>query len=122
MRTIKLIAASAVSTRAEGQKALKMANDVEVTGQSLDGVDTIELHFPKFTDGRAYSQATALRRRKDFTGDICATGDVLVDQLVQMQRCGFSSAVLRGDQSLDIAKAQFAQYCGFYQGNPGRNT
>jgi uncharacterized protein (DUF934 family) len=26
-------------------------------------VDRIELHFPKFTDGRAFSQAVLLRRR-----------------------------------------------------------
>jgi uncharacterized protein (DUF934 family) len=104
---------------ADGQNTLKIANDAEVADQALDGITSIELHFPKFTDGRAYSQATALRRRKGFTGDIRATGDVLVDQLLQMQRCGFSSAVLREDQSLDIAMAQFAQYGGFYQGDSG---
>ncbi len=118
MNTIKLIAASAGSTRASGQNLLKLANDAEIADQTLDGVDAVELHFPKFTDGRAYSQATALRRRAGFTGDICATGDVLVDQLVQMQRCGFTSAVLREDQSLEIAQAQFAQYSGFYQRDP----
>jgi uncharacterized protein (DUF934 family) len=53
----------------------------------------IEL-FPKFTDGRAFSQAVLLRRRYRFAGDIRATGDVLIDQLVQMHRSGFSSAVL----------------------------
>ena len=62
---------------------------------SLDGVERIDLHFPKFTDGRAFSQAFLLRRRLGFQGDIRATGDVLIDQLVQMQRTGFSSAVLR---------------------------
>ncbi len=118
MNTIKLIAAPAINTWADGQNLLKIANDAEIADQSLDGVEAIELHFPKFTDGRAYSQATALRRRKGFTGDIRATGDVLVDQLVQMQRCGFTSAVLREDQSLEIAKAQFTQYSGFYQRHP----
>jgi uncharacterized protein (DUF934 family) len=41
----------------------------------------VELHFPKFTDGRAYSQAFLLRRRLGFSGEIRAIGDVLVDQL-----------------------------------------
>ena len=59
---------------------------------NLDGVERIDLHFPKFTDGRAFSQAFLLRRRLGFKGEIRATGDVLIDQLVQMQRTGFDSA------------------------------
>ena len=77
----------------------------------------IDLHFPKFTDGRAYSQAFLLRRRLGFTGEIRATGDVLIDQLVQMERTGFDVAVLREDQNLDFAKAQFDRYRAFYQGD-----
>jgi uncharacterized protein (DUF934 family) len=80
-------------------------------------VDRIHLHFPKFTDGRAYSQAYLLRRRLGFAGDIRATGDVLVDQLLQMQRSGFSSAVLRADQNLFHAQRQLAHFANFYQGD-----
>jgi uncharacterized protein (DUF934 family) len=83
----------------------------------LTGVDCIELHFPKFTDGRAYSQAYLLRRRLGFTGELRATGDVLVDQLQQLQRSGFSSAVLRDDQSLAAGERQLARFEGFYQGD-----
>lgn len=77
----------------------------------------IDLHFPKFTDGRAYSQAFLLRRRLGFTGEIRATGDVLIDQLVQMERTGFDVAVLREDQNIDFAQRQFDRYRGFYQGD-----
>jgi len=84
---------------------------------TLDGVDRIDLNFPKFTDGRAYSQAFWLRRRMGFTGEIRATGDVLIDQLVQMERTGFNVAVLREDQNLDFAQRQFDRYHGFYQGD-----
>ena len=56
----------------------------------LSGISVVELHFPKFSDGRAFSQAFLLRRRLGFTGQIRATGDVLIDQLVQMQRSGFT--------------------------------
>ena len=83
----------------------------------LQGVRRIDLHFPKFTDGRAFSQAYLLRRRLGFEGEIRATGDVLSDQLVQMQRSGFDSAVLRADQDLKHARAQFARFSGFYQGD-----
>ena len=96
---------------------IQLANDVDPRTVSVQGVDRIELHFPKFTDGRAFSQAFLLRRRLGFKGDIRATGDVLIDQLVQMQRSGFDSAVLRADQNLAFAEAQFARYQGFYQGD-----
>jgi uncharacterized protein (DUF934 family) len=94
---------------------LVVANDTDVAELSLEGVDRIELQFPKFTDGRAYSQAYLLRRRRKFTGDIRATGDVLIDQLVQMQRTGFSSAVLKEGKDPAEADRQFARFAAFYQ-------
>jgi len=97
-------------------QALRLDNTVDAQTLALDSVPLIELHFPKFTDGRAYSQARILRRR-GYAGDLRATGDVLVDQLVQMQRCGFSSAVLRADQSLATAQAQLQRPLPAYQGD-----
>lgn len=97
--------------------ALQLANDADVRGLSLQGVTRIDLNFPKFTDGRAFSQALLLRRRLGFQGEIRATGDVLVDQLVQMQRSGFDSAVLRADQDPSVAQRQFDRYKDFYQGD-----
>jgi len=96
---------------------LQVANDVDPRTLALDGVQRIDLHFPKFTDGRAYSQAYLLRRRLGFTGDLRATGDVLVDEVLQMQRSGFSSAVLRADQNLAHANAQLKRFFSFYQGD-----
>jgi len=98
-------------------KVLTVSNDADVADLSLEGVDRIELHFPKFSDGRAYSQAYLLRRRRKFEGDIRATGDVLVDQLVQMQRTGFSSAVLKEGKDVADAQRQFDRYPEFYQGD-----
>jgi uncharacterized protein (DUF934 family) len=98
-------------------KVLQLANDADPREVSLDGVERIELNFPKFADGRAFSQAFLLRRRLGFAGDIRATGEVLIDQLVQMERSGFSSAVLREDQDMDDAKRQFERYAAFYQGD-----
>jgi len=80
-------------------------------------VARIDLQFPKFTDGRAYSQAFLLRRRLGFQGELRATGDVLVDQLQLLQRSGFDSAVLRADQDLAIAQRQLAHFDSFYQGD-----
>lgn len=98
-------------------KVVTLANDASPLELTLDGVDCVELHFPKFTDGRAYSQAFLLRRRLGFAGDIRATGDVLVDQLAQMQRTGFSSAVLREDQDPALGEQLLKHYPAFYQGD-----
>jgi uncharacterized protein (DUF934 family) len=100
---------------------LVLANDADPFEVSLDGIARIDLHFPKFTDGRAYSQAFLLRRRREFKGEIRATGDVLVDQLAQMERSGFDTAVLRADQDLGVAQRVLASYPGYgvgkYQGD-----
>ena len=118
---MKLIATSAIPASAETEKTLQIANDAELTdiaaSGALQGVERVELHFPKFTDGRAFSQAVLLRRRFGFAGDIRATGDVLIDQLVQMARSGFTSAVLAEGQNLAHAERQFARYHAFYQGD-----
>jgi uncharacterized protein (DUF934 family) len=113
--TITFIAAHAIKQRAVALNTLQIANDTDVDTlqDQLASADAVELHFPKFTDGRAYSQAVQLRRRLGFTGDIRATGDVLIDQLVQMQRTGFSSAVLRDDQDAAHGQKLLTQYAGY---------
>ncbi len=119
--TVKIFANDAIAAPTEDDKTLRIANDADlaalVAEGALQGVDRIELDFPKFTDGRAFSQAVLLRRRYRFGGDIRATGDVLIDQLVQMQRSGFSSAVLADGVNADAAQRQFDRYAAFYQGD-----
>jgi uncharacterized protein (DUF934 family) len=121
--TIELIAPRAVNTPANGQNeavnVLKISNDSDVASQAqaLSSAEVVELHFPAFSDGRAFSQAVQLRKRLGFKGDIRATGDVLIDQLVQMQRSGFTSAVLREDQSAEHAAKLLTHYKDFYQGD-----
>jgi uncharacterized protein (DUF934 family) len=115
---MKLISATeAASDAVPTPTTLVVPNDADPRSLNLSGVTRIDLHFPKFTDGRAFSQAFLLRRRLGFTGEIRATGDVLIDQLVQMQRSGFDSAVLRADQNPAFAAAQFQRYSQFYQGD-----
>lgn len=117
MKLIANNADSALATGTNDAKIVQLANDADAMAVPLDGVERIDLHFPKFTDGRAYSQAFLLRRRRGFTGEIRATGDVLIDQLVQMERTGFDVAVLRADQDVSLAQRQFDRYSAFYQGD-----
>ena len=121
---MKLIAAQPEKTGdsdLNDSKFVVLANDLDPRELDLAGVERIELNFPKFSDGRAFSQAFLLSRRLHFKGDIRATGDVTADQLAQMQRSGFTSAVLRADQNMETAERVLAAYPGFnagaYQGD-----
>ena len=119
-RTLQLIAAED-HVDDGNPKVLQLANDADplAIAVCLQDIERIDLHFPKFTDGRAYSQAFLLRRRMGFQREIRATGDVLIDQLVHMHRLGFSSAVLKEGKDPADAERQFARFAGFYQGDLG---
>ena len=73
--------------------AVSLANTdpVEDLAPHVGRLRLIVLNFPKFSDGRAYSQARLLRGRLGYTGELRATGGVLQDQLPFMLRCGFDS-------------------------------
>ena len=90
--------------------------------EAIAQADRIELHFPSFTDGRAFSQAYLIRRRLGFSGDLRATGDVLADQLIQMERTGFSSAVLADGVDPADARRQLDRFAAFYQGDVARDA
>ena len=115
--TIQILRTTDLAQPDAPDTVLRLANDADPRTADLAGVTRIDLHFPKVTDGRAYSQAFLLRRRLGFTGGIRATGDVLVDQVVQMQRSGFDSAVLRADQDPAVVQRQFDRFASFYQGD-----
>jgi uncharacterized protein (DUF934 family) len=116
-QNFQVFSAKAFTPSEAENRRIAIANDADPRESDLSGIDAIELHFPKFNDGRAFSQAFLLRRRLGFAGEIRATGDVLIDQLVQMQRSGFTQAVLRADQNLAHGQALLAHYPAFYQGD-----
>jgi uncharacterized protein (DUF934 family) len=64
---------------------------VEALVPDLARIAVVILDFPKYTDGRAYSQARLLRERHGYRGELRATGNVLRDQLLLMRRCGFDA-------------------------------
>lgn len=90
--------------------------DVEDIAADLPQLALVALHFPKWVDGRAYSQAHLLRSRYRFKGEVRATGEVLVDMLPLLQRSGFTSVLMRADQSLEAAHRALTFFPGFYQG------
>lgn len=95
-----------------------LANDAEVSqiAADLPRLALVQLSFPKWVDGRAYSQAHTLRARYRFQGEVRASGEVLVDMVLLLARTGFDAAVLRADQSLDAAHRALTFFPGHYQG------
>lgn len=75
----------------------------ELVAEHVNDLPLIAVNFPKFSDGRGYSSARLLRERFGYRGELRAIGDVLLDQLQFMKRCGFDSYALRPDK--DITKA-----------------
>ena len=98
---------------------LLLANDAELepVAADLPRLALIALQFPKWTDGRAYSQAHLLRSRYRFSGQVRATGEVLVDMMPLLQRNGFDAALLRADQSREAAERALSFFPAHYQGD-----
>ena len=69
---------------------IEAGDDVRRLGPVLDRVRLVEVDFPRFRDGRGFSSARVLREM-GYAGEIKATGDVLVDLVFFMRRCGFDS-------------------------------
>ena len=80
----------------------------------LERLALVEVNFPAFGDGRGYSSARILREA-GYEGELRAVGDVLVDQLAYMRRCGFDA--FEPDQQLDKddVKAAFERWPEVYQ-------
>ena len=92
--------------------------DVETLAADLPRVALVALEFPKWVDGRAYSQAHVLRARLRYAGEVRATGDVLVDMMPLLQRSGFDAVVLREGQRQASAERALGFFpAGHYQGD-----
>lgn len=86
--------------RRSSRTGVELPNDADPQDieHLLPHLDLVAVHFPVFTDGRAYSQARVLRRRLGYEGEIRATGNVLADQAAFMIRCGIDSFDTDGRQ------------------------
>jgi uncharacterized protein (DUF934 family) len=81
----------------------------------------VALNFPKFRDGRAYSQARLLREQYGFRGTLRATGDILRDQFHFLVRAGFDSFEVKKPADARVFAEVLARYSVYYQpGADGR--
>ena len=81
----------------------------------LDRLAVVALVFPTFRDGRAYSQARLLRERHNYRGELRATGQILRDQFVFMQRAGFDAFEVKKDSDAEAFANTVKRYSVFYQ-------
>ena len=80
----------------------------------LDRLALIEIGFSAFGDGRGYSAARILRE-EGYTGELRAQGDVLVDQIAFMRRCGFDSFAPESALDADDVETALSRWQEVYQ-------
>jgi phosphoadenosine phosphosulfate reductase len=67
---------------------------VEDVAADLSRFASVAINFPAFGDGRGYSSARLLVERYKYKGEVRAVGDVLMDQVPLMKRCGIEAFVV----------------------------
>lgn len=80
----------------------------------LERIALVEVNFPTFGDGRGYSAARILRE-EGYEGELRAVGDVLVDQIAYMRRCGFDAFAPDAPLDRDDVDAAFSRFPYVYQ-------
>jgi len=103
--------------RRDGSLGVLWPNDRRVAELApwLGHLALIALDFPKFRDGRAYSQARQLRETYGFAGTLRATGDVLRDQFHFLVRAGFDSFAVKKPADAAVFAESVARYSVSYQ-------
>jgi uncharacterized protein (DUF934 family) len=105
---------------------VRLKNDESPLALSQDDLlrlAVIEVEFPKFTDGRAFSQARILRDKLGFKGEVRAIGAVLRDTYAHMIRCGIDSVELPEGKPADGYLAALKEFSAWYQpASDGRVT
>ncbi|USI73123.1 DUF934 domain-containing protein [Sphingomonas morindae] len=93
---------------------LEVGEDARALLPFLGRLALIEIAFPSFRDGRGYSSARILREA-GYAGELRAEGDVLVDQIVPMRRCGFDSFAPAQPLDAEAVARALARYPVQYQ-------
>jgi uncharacterized protein (DUF934 family) len=85
--------------------AVEAGADAQAHLPDLADRPLVALAFDKFADGRSFSYARILRDRLKFGGELRATGDVLIDEIPLMLRCGFDSFDVTNPPTLHALQA-----------------
>jgi len=93
---------------------LEAGDDARALLPYLDRLALIEVSFPTYRDGRGYSAGRILREA-GYKGELRAAGDVLVDQLPHMRRCGFDSFAPEAEIDAATLRRSLSRYDQVYQ-------
>jgi len=93
---------------------IEAGEDARALLPHLDRIALVEIDFPRFRDGRGYSSAQILREA-GYKGEMRASGDVLVDQMLFMLRCGFDSFAPSAPIDEAVLAATLNRYDYVYQ-------
>ncbi len=85
--------------------AVEAGADAQAHLSDLTNRPLVALAFDKFADGRSFSYARILRDRLRFGGELRAIGDVLIDEIPLMLRCGFDSFEVANAPTLHALQA-----------------
>ena len=94
---------------------LKSSELAAEIGADAPRLDLVAIEFPVFRDGRGYSTARLLRERWGFAGELRAVGNVLRDQLLFMDRCGFDAFEVESPDAVAAWEKALAEFSVFYQ-------
>ncbi|MDC0068958.1 DUF934 domain-containing protein [Gammaproteobacteria bacterium] len=89
--------------------------NIEDIREFASTLSVIALNFPSFLDGRAYSSANLLRREYGYKAELRAVGDIRIDQLEQMARCGFNAFQLADGQNIEQGLERLQGFSFSYQ-------
>lgn len=98
----------------DGAVRLEAGDDARALIPHLARLTLVEVAFPSFRDGRGYSAARILREA-GYAGELRAQGDVLVDQIAFMRRCGFDSFAPEAPIDEAVLTTTLARYEAVYQ-------
>lgn len=93
---------------------IEPGDDARALLPHLDRLRLVEVNFPAFTDGRGFSSARILREA-GYTGELRAVGDLPVDHLSHLRRCGFDSFAPNHPFNPADAEAAFDRWPEVYQ-------
>jgi uncharacterized protein (DUF934 family) len=80
-----------------------------------DGIAFIAIMFPAYTDGRGYSLAQILRTQCGWNGELRAVGDVMIDTVHYLARCGFDTFLVKPGHDPQAALRALRVFSVHYQ-------
>ncbi|MCW8887293.1 MAG: DUF934 domain-containing protein [Motiliproteus sp.] len=92
-------------------------DQLQSLSSEIKRLPVVAVRFHEFTDGRGFSVGAILRETYGFSGELRAFGNLLVDQLPLLRRCGFNAFVLADEDQRQQAVELLAQSPLSYQGS-----